>query len=328
MKLSELGEIGFLKKIEASLPLSDKSVLIGIGDDAAAVRVSKGKTLLTTTDLLTEGIHFDLRYASFFQLGAKALLVNISDIAAMGGIPKYALIAIAVPDNIKVADLNELYRGIKKTASSYKVSIIGGDTSASKKGLMINITLLGEMQEKFIVRRNGARAGDKIFITGTLGDSSAGLELLKKGEMKGSFIKRHLMPDPRVKEALFIAQNRLATSMIDISDGLSTDLNHICRMSRVGAVIYEEKIPISAGLRKTRLKRLPLHYALSGGEDYELLFTVNEKNVKKIYSAISKNRLSAAIIGEITERKKGILLVDSKGGQRPLLPTGFEHFKS
>ena len=327
MKLSELGEIGFLKKIEAFLPLSDKSVLISIGDDAAAVKVSKGKTLLATTDLLTDGIHFDLRYISFFQLGAKALLVNISDIAAMGGIPKYALIAIAVPDNIKVAELNELYRGIKKTASSYNVSIIGGDTSGSKNSLTINITLLGEAKQANIITRGGARPGDKIFVTGTLGDSSAGLELLKKGKRKGFLINRHIRPIPRLKEACFIAKNRLAASMIDVSDGLSTDLNHICRMSRVGAVIYEEKIPVSAELKNIRLKKPPLHYALSGGEDYELLFTVNEKNVIKIYNAISKNRLSAAMIGEITERKKGILLVDSKGRQRPLLPTGFNHFK-
>ncbi len=327
MKLSELGEIGFLKKIEASLPLSDKSVLLGIGDDAAAVRVSKGKTLLATTDLLTEGIHFDLRYTSFFQLGAKALLVNISDIAAMGGIPKYALIAIAVPDNIKAEDLSELYRGIKKTASSYNVSIIGGDTSGSKNSLTINITLLGEAKQGNIVMRGGARPGDKIFVTGTLGDSSAGLELLKKGKRNGYLIQRHLLPIPRVKEGVFLSKNRLATSMIDISDGLSTDLNHICRMSRVGAIIYEDKIPLSKELKKADLKKSPLHYALSGGEDYELLFTVNEKNVIKIYSAITKNKISATMIGEITERKRGMLLIDRKGRQMSLLPTGFNHFK-
>lgn len=327
MKLLELGEIGFLKKIEAFLPLSDKSVLIGIGDDAAAVKVTKGKTLLATTDLLTEGIHFDLRYISFYQLGAKALLVNISDIAAMAGIPKYALIAIAVPDSIKAEDLNELYMGIKKTALYYNVSIIGGDTSGSKNGLTINITLLGEIQEGLIVRRSGAREGDKIFATGTLGDSSAGLELLKKGKRKGFLINRHLKPTPRIKEAYFIAKNRFATSMIDVSDGLSTDLNHICEQSRVGAVIYEDKIPLSKELKKAELKKAPLGYALSGGEDYELLFTVKKKNVKNIYNAISRSRLSATMIGEITERKRGILLVDRKGSQMPLLPTGFNHFR-
>lgn len=328
MKLSELGEIGFLKKIEAFLPLLDKSVLIGIGDDAAAVNVSKGKTLLATTDLLIDGIHFDLRYISFYQLGAKALLVNISDIAAMAGIPRYALIAIAVPDNIKVKELNEIYRGIKKTASAYKVSVIGGDTSGSKNGLMINITLLGEAKQGNIIKRDSAKPGDKIFVTGTLGDSSAGLELLKKGKRKGFLINRHLKPTPRLKEAYFIAKNRLATSMIDISDGLSTDLNHICRMSMVGAVIFEDKIPLSKELKKAELEKGPLEYALSGGEDYELLFTVKARNVEKVYNAISKGRLSAAMIGEITEKKKGVLLVGSKGRQRPLLAAGFEHFKS
>ena len=325
MKLSELGEIGFLKKIEAFLPLSDKSVLISIGDDAAAVKVSKGKTLLATTDLLTDGIHFDLRYISFFQLGAKALLVNISDIAAMAGIPRYALIAIAVPDNIKVEELNEIYRGIKKTASAYKVSIIGGDTSGSKNGLMISITLLGEAKQGNIIKRDGAKPGDKIFVTGTLGDSSAGLELLKNGKRNEYLIQRHLLPTPRVKEGIFLSKNRLATSMIDISDSLSTDLNHICEQSRVGAIIYEDRIPLSKELKKAKLKNKPLDYALSGGEDYELLFTVKKKNVKNIYDAISRNRLSATMIGEIT--KKGILLVDREGMQRPLLPTGFNHFK-
>lgn len=327
MKLSELGEIGFLKKIEAFLPLSDKSVLISIGDDAAAVKVSKGKSLLATTDLLTEGIHFDLRYISFYQLGAKALLVNISDIAAMAGIPKYALIAISVPDNIKVEELNEIYRGIKKTASAYKVSIIGGDTSGSKNGLMISITLLGEAKQGNIIKRDGAKIGDKIFVTGTLGDSSAGLELLKKGKRSGYLVQSHLLPTPRVKEAYFIAKNRFATSMIDVSDGLSTDLNHICEQSRVGAVIYEDKIPLSKELKKAELKKAPLDYALSGGEDYELLFTVKRKNVKNIYDAISRSRLSATMIGEITERKRGILLVDKRGMEMPLLPTGFNHFR-
>ncbi|MEK6678563.1 MAG: thiamine-phosphate kinase, partial [Nitrospirota bacterium] len=319
--------IGFLKKIEAFLPLSDKSVLVSIGDDAAAVSVSKGKTLLATTDLLTEGIHFDLRYISFYQLGAKALLVNISDIAAMAGIPKYALIAIAVPDNIKVEELNEIYRGIKKTASAYKVSIIGGDTSGSKNGLMINIALLGEAKQGNIVKRDGAKPGDKIFVTGTLGDSSAGLELLKKGKRKGFLINRHLRPTPRLKEAYFIAQNMLATSMIDISDSLSTDLNHICEQSRVGAVIYEDKIPLSKELKKAELKKGPLEYALSGGEDYELLFTVKARDVGKIHNAISRGRLYAAMIGEIVDLKKGMLLVDSKGRKRPFQPTGFNHFR-
>ncbi|MBI5044097.1 MAG: thiamine-phosphate kinase [Nitrospirae bacterium] len=327
MKLSELGEIGFLKKIEASLPLSDKSVLLGIGDDAAAVRVSRGKTLLSTTDLLTEGIHFDLKYISFYQLGAKALLVNISDIAAMGGIPRYALIVIAVPDNIKVAELNELYRGIKKTASSYKVSIIGGDTSGSKNSLTINITLLGEAKQGNIVSRGGARPGDKIFVTGTLGDSSAGLELLKKGKRSGYLIQRHLLPAPRVKEGVFLSKNRLAASMIDVSDGLATDLNHICEQSKVGAIIYEDKIPLSKELKKAKLKKSPLNYALSGGEDYELLFTVKASYIKKVYNAISKGRLSATMIGEITEMKKGMLIVDGKGQKMPLLPTGFNHFR-
>ena len=190
---------------------------------------------------------------------------------------------------------------------------------------MISITLLGEAKQGNIVKRDGAKPGDKIFVTGTLGDSSAGLELLKKGKRKGFLINRHIRPTPRLKEAYFIAQNMLATSMIDISDSLSTDLNHICEQSRVGAVIYEDRIPLSKELKKAEFKKGPLHYALSGGEDYELLFTVKKKNVKNIYDAISRNRLSATMIGEITER--GLLLVDREGVQRPLLPTGFNHFK-
>ncbi len=328
MKLSELGETGLLKRIETSLQTVDKGVFIGIGDDAAGVRFANGTDLLITTDLLAEGIHFDLRYTPFYKLGAKALLVNISDIAAMGGIPRYALIAIAVPQCLKVEDIDELYRGIKNTSASYKISIIGGDTSASKSGLMINITLLGEAQRGYVIKRSSAKKGDKIFVTGTLGDSSAGLELLKKGKRNGYLIQRHLLPAPRVKEGIFLSKNRLAAAMIDISDGVATDLNHICEQSSVGATIYEDKIPISKGLKKAKLKKRPLDYALSGGEDYELLFTVRERNIKKICDAISKGRLSAAMIGEITEKKKGIFLIDSRGRQRPLLATGFEHFKS
>jgi thiamine-monophosphate kinase len=327
MKLKELGEIGLLKRIETSLHAVDKEVLIGIGDDAAGVRFSNGADILITTDLLAEGIHFDLRYTPFYKLGAKALLANISDIAAMGGKPRYAVIAIALPQHIKVEDFDELYRGIKRAADSYNISIIGGDTSASKSGLMINITLLGESQRGYAIKRSSAKKGDKIFVTGTLGDSSAGLELLKKGKRSGYLIQRHLLPTPRVKEGVFLSKNRLATSMIDVSDGLATDLNHICGQSKVGAIIYEDKIPLSKELKGAKLRKSPLDYALSGGEDYELLFTVKARDVEKIYNEISKGRLSASMIGDITEMKKGIVIVDSKGQRMPLQPTGFNHFR-
>ncbi|MBI5026426.1 MAG: thiamine-phosphate kinase [Nitrospirae bacterium] len=335
MKLSELGEFGLIRRLKKSLQKISPQVLEGIGDDAAALRPSK-KKLLITTDMLLEGIHFDLRFYTLLQLGYKTLAVNISDISAMGGTPKYFLLGLGIPGGYTSQAIDELYSGIKTLAEKHKIEIIGGDTCASKHGLILSGTLLGETDT--VIKRSGARAGDSIFVTGTLGDSAMGLILLKrlkrpvkmqneKCKMKNlnfkiyhsqlslynvlPLLKRHLMPEPR-----FLKTTTGITAMIDISDGLLIDLCHICEESNVGAKIYLNKIPISKELLSASklMKINPIELALKGGEDYELLFT-----------APAGSKVNGTLIGEITN--KGRVMVDASGKETPFRPEGYEHFK-
>lgn len=336
MRLRWLGEFGLIKRIKKALPPPDKSVILGIGDDAAAVRHSSEAVTLITSDMLLEGIHFDSSLSSHFDIGFKALSVNISDISAMGGKPTLAIASIGISEKTSLKEIDDIFEGLKKASMPYGISIIGGDTCRSSLGLILSITLLGEIEEDLLVSRSGARRGDAIFVTGTLGDSAMGLELLKKGSVPAKagitvhssqfLIERHLMPKPRVEEGRRIARNKWATSMIDVSDGLLSDLLHICEEGSVGARIYEERIPLSAPLKKvaSRLNKDPLGYALRGGEDYELLFTVPEKKVGEVMKAKLRGRSLATLIGEVVKRER--VLIDKKGRKKPLLPLGYDHF--
>lgn len=330
-RLSELGELGLIKRFRTRCISSSPEVLKGIGDDASAVKIKPGITLITT-DMLLEGVHFDLSLTTFFQLGYKVLAVNISDILAMGGKPEYFLLCLGLPKTCRSTDIDALYSGMMKIAKKFRVSVIGGDTSASRKGLILSGTLIGNADR--IITRSGARPGDGIFVTNTLGDSAMGLLLLrklgkkvnfklrnKKWEIKTSnfslptshlsLIRRHLMPEPRS-----LKKTSGITSMIDVSDGLLMDLSHICDESKVGAVIYKDKIPLSRGLASAakNTQTSPLKYALKGGEDYVLLFTA-PRNYKT----------DAFKIGEIIRR--GHFIVDSKGRKTTFKPEGYEHFK-
>jgi len=318
MQLSEIGEFGLINKLRVKCRSSAKDLLAGIGDDAAAVKNSPGNTLITS-DMMIENTHFDLSYTTFYQLGYKFLAVNMSDIFAMGGNPEYFIISLGIPEKIKTSDIDELYSGINKIASKFKVKIIGGDTCSSKNDFILSGTLTGKV--KNIITRSGAGKGDGIYVKGTLGDSALGLVLLKRqGKRIHKFtpltprlkvIKHHLMPDP-----VPLKYKRGVTSMIDLSDGLLIDLSHICDESNVGAIIYENKLPLSKALREVSTKAGldPVKLALNGGEDYRLLFT-------------SRNKLKtrAVKIGEITNKER--LIMDSKGRKRALLPAGYEHFK-
>ncbi len=318
MQLSKIGEFGLIKKIQKKCSNVLPEVLAGIGDDAAVVDIRKGKTLLTT-DMLIEGTHFDLSITTFYQLGYKFLAVNISDIFAMGGGPRYFLVSLGIPGSFRQRDIEELYDGLSEIAGKFGVSIIGGDTCSSGHGLILSGTLIGNAGKA--VTRSGAKAGDGIFVTDTLGDSAMGLKLLKKRAKKirtfsstvigSKLMRRHLMPEPAPLE-----RPEKATAMIDISDGLLIDLCHICDDSRVGALIYEESIPLSRQLRKTAadLRLDPIEFALKGGEDYALLFT-----------ASPGFRTTAYKIGEIIE--KGRYIVDSSGNKTQFKPEGYEHFK-
>jgi thiamine-monophosphate kinase len=343
MKLSDLGEFGLIEKIRKSSVRSSSSVLIGIGDDAAALKLSAAAVLLATTDLLLEGVHFDLRYTDFYSLGWKSAAVNLSDIAAMGGVPRHCLTSLGLPPSVSVEQVSDYYRGLNALLRAHRTVLAGGDTCASRQGMTASVVMLGETKKKQLITRSGARQGDRIFVTGSLGDSAAGLELLKAGfRVRGpgarrksiksairtsqsairNLIRRHLRPVPRVEWGRTLALSNCANAMIDISDGLSSDLSHVCEQSRVGAVVHAEKIPLSPSLRSTesRLDAPALHYALSGGEDYELLFTVPPAKMKKLLSL----DIVATEIGVITGDPE--LLITREGTVKPLRPTGYNHF--
>lgn len=324
MKISQLGEFGLIEKIREKnkKAVHHSETIIGIGDDCAVVKCSIGDHLLFTTDTLVENVHFSKKYYSFFDIGYKSLAVNLSDIAAMGGMPLYSLVTAGFPAGTKIKDTDEIYRGISKLASEFNVEIIGGDTVKSPAAVIISITLIGKTIHGSGIKRNGAVAGDLIFTTGNFGDSSAGLYLLQKGisgykELK----KKHLNPYPRIKEGLSIAKSGFATSMIDSSDGFDKSVRFICQESKVGALIYSDKIPVSKSF-KNFISRLPLaasRFVLFGGEEYELIFTVPPG--KKSYF---KKRFHE--VGKITKSKK-IIYLDSNNKKINLKDKGYDHFK-
>lgn len=333
MKLSDLGEFGLISQIEKAFRKKSLRAPLGIGDDAAALFVSPGKTLLATTDMLLEGVHFDLAYTDYYSLGWKSAAVNLSDIAAMGGVPRFCLTALGIPEGITVEQINEFYKGFQALARKHKVDLVGGDTCSSEIDLVISVTVLGEVEKKRMLTRAGAKPGDRIFVTGTLGDAAAGLEILgSRGQGPGGrgdgagpkkLTGKHLKPIPRVEIGRKIALSGCATAMIDVSDGLSSDLAHICEQSGVGADVYADKIPLSKEIKAAamQLKTIPLHYALSGGEDYELLFTIASSKLKK-FKAL---RIPAREIGVITRGE--IDIIHEGGERRRLEPTGYNHFR-
>lgn len=325
MKIADVGEFGLIHTISSLCSIRQSPVLLGIGDDAAAITF-KADTVLATTDMLIEGIHFDLNYTTFFQLGYKTLAVNVSDIAAMGGQPEYFFLSLGIPPFFETQWIEELYRGINGLATQTKVHVAGGDTCSARSGnFVLSGVLLGSTDK--VISRSGARVGDTIYVTNNLGDSAAGLALLQAHGKTANFddnsfdknrytffeplVRRHLMPVPR-----FLIDTTEITAMIDISDGLLQDLGHICDQSGTGAKIYLDKIPISDALKKASqyLNRDPLDFALSGGEDYELLFTS---------SASLENCIA---IGEITKEDR--VMVDKNNQTIPVkLNKGYDHFK-
>ncbi|MGA1845396.1 MAG: thiamine-phosphate kinase [bacterium] len=308
-------------------------VPVGFGDDAALLAVERGFQMLVTTDLLIENVHFRNRYVSPEQLGYKALAVNMSDIAAMGGTPFQALIGLALPPSTPFSFVEGLYDGMIRTGKEYGVRIIGGDTVRSPGPVVIAVTMIGAVQEANAITRGGARPGDRIMVTGELGGAMLGLELLEKGDGKANTpataCTRFLHPVPRVREGGILARDHLATAMIDLSDGLSQDLAHLCQASRTGARIEGRLLPIDSAV--TDLVRDtgddPFRYALSGGEDYELLFTVRPENAQLVIDRVcSETGTRVSDIGMMCPEDEGITLIDEEGKESPLLPTGFEHF--
>lgn len=330
MKLTEIGEFGLIGRIRSDLENFQKGAIIGIGDDTAAIEISSEDLLLFTTDTLVEDVHFKWNYTSPFQVGQKALAVNVSDIAAVGGRPTYCLVSLGLPQDTEASLVDDLYKGLKETASLYKVGIIGGDLVRSPVSI-ITVSLLGRVKKKRIILRSGAKKADLICVTGKLGGAAAGLACLKRADLKLNqsarefLIKRHLMPSPRLVEAQEIARKNLATAMIDLSDGLVSDLTRLTKESGVGAILWEDKIPVASSTRDLarELGKSPLEWALYGGEDYELLFTVSPHKKEKIEKNLD---FSFALIGEIVDKREGICLMDKTGTRTRIEGRGYDHF--
>jgi thiamine-monophosphate kinase len=327
MKISQIGEFGLIKSIKRKIFSKDQRVLVNIGDDAAVIKTSANRHLILTTDTLVEKVHFDLRYFTFEEVGWKTMTANLSDIAAMGGLPKYALVTIGLPQYVQAEDVLSMYRGMKKIAQKYDCKIIGGDTTLSPRNLFVTIALLGEVEAGLFVKRTGAQKGDLICVTGNLGESLAGLGYLKKyGRGNLLLVRKHLQPYPRIPQARILVRSLKMTSMIDISDGLSSELFHLTGENHLGAVVYEDRIPLSLTCKKlaSLLNLSPLSLALSSGEEYELLFTINKRELKRVNSI--KRKVNLSIIGEVMDQSQGMRLVQSSGRTRDMKRTGFVHF--
>ncbi len=334
-EISKYGEFGLIKHLTEKIKLQNASSLKGVGDDAAVLDY-KDKRVLVTTDLLLEGIHFDLTYTPLKHLGYKAAVVNFSDIYAMNGQPKQITVSLGVSKRFSVEDLEEIYAGIYLACEKYGVDLVGGDTSASLTGLTISITCIGEGEEGKIVYRNGAKANDLICVTGDLGSAYMGLQLLEREKMVFSNHSENIQPD--FEEKKYILQRQLKpearkdiidalrkkgivpSAMMDISDGLSSELIHICSQSNTGCRIYEDKIPIhyEAAVMAEELNMNLVTAALNGGEDYELLFTVSLDDYEKIIPIEG-----VAIIGHITTPELGLNLVGREGEEIGLKAQGW-----
>ncbi len=328
MKLGELGEFGFINRIANRITRTD-GVVIGIGDDAGALTPTPGCLTLVTSDMLVEGVHFDLSLCDAWTLGRKSLAVNLSDIAAMGGRPRHFLLSLAIPAALPVEFLDRFIAGMLERAGEFDVALIGGDTCSSRDGLVISVTAMGEQQPGKIVRRGGAAPGDLILVTGSLGDAALGLELLRRGEREGESVTRHLDPVPRVHEGLALAEAGLPTAMIDVSDGLLADLGHILEQSGAGARLQLAQLPLSPSFRRTAsaFTHDPFIFPLAGGEDYELLFTVPPAREAAVNEVLRGSGLRVSVIGEIT-RDSGLTVLDANGRSYPVTARGYNHFPS
>jgi thiamine-monophosphate kinase len=328
-------EFGLIRSLQSQAAQPDPQVFKGIGDDTAIIKTSSSEWTLITTDLLAEGVHFDPATSSFRDIGYRAAIANLSDIAAMGGRPRFMLVSIAIPPACSTTQIQQLYRGMMQASAPFRVRLIGGDTSASRKGLFLNITLTGVVKPRQALLRSGARDGDRVFVTGTLGDSRAGLDLLtsrrrpKLRPVDTRFLlARHQRPSARIAEGLWLVEQGLAGAAIDLSDGLTGDLRHICEESGVGAEIVAGSLPISPACRAYALARRldPGQIALQGGEDYELLFTVPRRKQLRFERLVGKTGFRMTCIGSITPKAAGLRLRTDTGTTQPVPLTSYEHF--
>lgn len=326
--LSALGEFGLIDRISAHVAAGE-GVVTGIGDDAAVTALTAGMQLLTSTDMLLEDVHFRRSWHPPHLLGRKSLAVSISDIAAMGAIPRWALLSLAVPAGFSLNFLDGFIDGFLAMAGEHGVTLIGGDTCSSRSGLVISVTIMAEQYPGLIVRRRGAQPGDEIWVAGTLGDAALALELLERNQPVEdvSLMARLLDPTPCTAAGRALAESGLVTAMIDVSDGLLADYGHIAEQSGYGGILYLERLPTSAAFQKHAAQQsaFPHHLVLSGGEDYVLAFTAPAENREKIDAIMNKCGINVTPVGIVTSSPEVTVLLPDGGRHIPQKP-GFTHF--
>lgn len=337
--VNELGEFGLIDRLTKNVDQKVDSTEFGIGDDAAVITVSDDTSILVSTDMLIEGVHFNLMYMPLKHLGYKAVAVNISDICAMNGVAEQITVSIAVSSRFPIEALEELYDGINTACQMYNVDLIGGDTTTSLTGLTISITAIGRAKKKEISYRSGANEFDLLVVTGDLGAAFVGLQVLEREkevfkanpniqpDLDGHdyIMERQLKPEARIDVIRFLKElNVVPSAMIDISDGLASEIMHLCKASNVGCRVYDEKLPIDGKTSMTAIEFNldPVTCALNGGEDYELLFTVKQDDFDKI-----KGNPHMTVIGHVTDQTDGMYYVDKNGAVIELRAQGWDHFK-
>jgi len=337
-ELEKLGEFGLIHELTKNFKNARKSTIYGVGDDAAVIEKDKDNAMLVSTDTLVEGIHFNLMYTPLKHLGYKAVVVNLSDIYAMNGIAEQITVSIAVSNRFPKEALDELYEGIHKACEFYEVDLVGGDTTSSTSGLFISITAIGTARKEDVVYRNGGKPNELIVVTGDLGAAYMGLQILEREkevfkanpeiqpDLDGHdyILERQLKPEARKDIIEFLKKLDVRpTSMIDISDGLASELFHLCTQSKVGAHIFDEKLPIDPSVSTTAIdfNISPTTVALNGGEDYELLFSIEQKDFDKI-----KGNPHMTVIGHFTDEDSGLYLIDKQGSAIQLSAQGWKHF--
>lgn len=336
--LSLLGEFGLIKHLTAAFKINHESSVKGIGDDAAVLNF-ENKQVLVSTDLLLEGIHFDLAYMPLMHLGYKAVQVNLSDIYAMNGMATQITVSIGLSSKFPLEAVEELYKGIELACNKFNIDLIGGDTSSSKQGLVISITSIGYAEKNEVVYRNGAKEGDLLCVSGDLGGAYVGLQILEREKLiflenpniqpdlegKDYIIERQLKPEGRKDIVSLLSQLEIVpTSMIDVSDGLASEIIHICTQSEVGCTVYEDKLPIDPMTYETarELGLDPTVCALNGGEDYELLFTIKQADYEKL-----KHDVDVTVIGHMTDKASGAKMISKSNVVHELKAQGWNAFK-
>jgi thiamine-monophosphate kinase len=337
MQISQLGEFGLIQRIKNALPHPPAEVVVGIGDDVAVLKISDSDYLLATCDVQVENVHFQRSIISPYQLGRRIAAINVSDIAAMAGDPRWALVSLALPQDLETDFVDALYEGMQEQLSRAGAVIVGGNLSRIDKDIVVDLCLLGRVKPENLLLRSGARKGDLILVTGWLGDSRAGLEVIRRPELsiseerRNQVLERHLTPQPRLRESQELGSSGLVHALVDVSDGLLSDIRHICRASKVGAEIWVGNLPISSAAKEVAhaSEQDVSSWALAGGEDYELLFTASPELSAEI-QGILKERTGTwcHVVGRIVDEAQG-LQVCLENGRKIVFSDGFggwDHF--